>query len=398
MLLKNKRIAIVGGGPGGLTLAKLLQQKDVNVTVYERDLNKEARLQGATLDLHEESGLEALRRANLLKQFYANHRPDAGKLRVVDEKAVIKMDDHLLNTNNNHTETRPEIDRAPLRNILLQSLEPGTLVWNSQFASMDKQENGWLLHFKNGTSAYADLVIAADGANSKIRPYITAIQPVYSGITIVEGNIYHGEKNAPKLWNLTKGGKIFALGGEQSIILSAKGDGSLSFYTGCKVAESWTENSGIDFNNKAQVFEWFKTAFSSWDAVWQELFSTNEIWFVPRPQYHFPLDQYWIALPDITIIGDAAHRMPPYAGEGVNMAMQDAFELAECLTSNHFSDTQTAIACYEKQMRQRASAVTKDTLESTELLHSENGLEKLLQLFDEMDVNILTLGTTEFPK
>ncbi|RZK55176.1 MAG: FAD-dependent monooxygenase, partial [Pedobacter sp.] len=59
MLLQNKSVAIVGGGPGGLTLAKLLQLKGVDVKVYERDLNKDGRIQGSTLDLHAESGLAA---------------------------------------------------------------------------------------------------------------------------------------------------------------------------------------------------------------------------------------------------------------------------------------------------------------------------------------------------
>ena len=54
MLLENKLIAIVGGGPGGLTLARLLQLKGANVKVYERDLNKDARVQGSLLDLHED--------------------------------------------------------------------------------------------------------------------------------------------------------------------------------------------------------------------------------------------------------------------------------------------------------------------------------------------------------
>ena len=57
MLLQDKQIAIVGGGPGGLTLARLLQQNGASVRVYERDLNRQVRVQGATLDLHDESGL-----------------------------------------------------------------------------------------------------------------------------------------------------------------------------------------------------------------------------------------------------------------------------------------------------------------------------------------------------
>jgi len=381
MKLQGKKIAVVGGGPGGLTLAKLLQLKGANVTVYERDINKEVRQQGATLDLHEESGLEALRRANLMNEFKASFRPDAGRLRVLDDQAIIKMDDHEIQ--HDYQEDRPEIDRAPLRDILINSLHEDTIIWDSQFISMEKQENGWLLHFKNGKSFYADIVVAADGGNSKIRSHITDIKPIYSGVTIVEGNIYNAEKNAPKLWEITKGGKVFALGNEQSIILSTKGEGSLSFYTGCKVSENWVQESGIDFNNKEQVFDWFKVAFSSWSDQWQELFASNEIWCMPRPQYHFPLDQTWTTLPNLTMLGDAAHRMPPYAGEGVNQAMQDAFELAENLTSDNFPDIQTAISHYEKQMQARAAAVTKDTLVNTEILHTESGLDKLLTMFNK---------------
>lgn len=379
MKLQGKKIAVVGGGPGGLTLAKLLQLKGVHVTVYERDINKEVRQQGATLDLHEESGLEALRRANLMNEFKASFRPEAGRLRVLDDQAMIKMDDHEIQ--HDYQEDRPEIDRAPLRDILINSLNEDTIVWDSQFISMEKQDNGWLLHFKNEKSFYADLVVAADGANSKIRVHMTDIKPIYSGVTIVEGNIYNAEKNVPKLWEITKGGKVFALGNEQSIILSAKGEGSLSFYTGCKVSENWVHESGIDFSNKQQVFDWFKVAFSSWSEQWQELFASNEIWFMPRPQYHFPLDQTWPTLSNLTMLGDAAHRMPPYAGEGVNQAMQDAFELSEALTGDNFPDIQTAISHYEKQMQARAAAVTKDTLENTEILHTASGLNALLAMF-----------------
>ena len=69
MLLQNKQVAIVGGGPGGLTLARLLQLQNVNVKVYERDLNKNARVQGSLLDLHNDSGLAAIRKADLFEEF-----------------------------------------------------------------------------------------------------------------------------------------------------------------------------------------------------------------------------------------------------------------------------------------------------------------------------------------
>ena len=158
MLLDNKKIAIVGGGMAGLTLARLLQIKDAEVKVYERDFNEHTRVQGATLDLHEGTGLEALKRAGLLDEFYKYHRPVASKMLLVDKSLNIKFDEHEFAEIT--AERRPEIDRAPLRDILLHSLKRDTVVWDCNFALMQREKNGWLLQFKNGTSAYADIVIA----------------------------------------------------------------------------------------------------------------------------------------------------------------------------------------------------------------------------------------------
>ncbi|GAB3927267.1 FAD-dependent oxidoreductase [Larkinella terrae] len=373
--IKKKKIAVVGGGPGGLTLARLLQLRGADVTVYERDAHKDARPKGATLDLHEESGLLALQEAGLIAAFRANYRPGADKLRIVDKTATIVFDDHANATDE---ATRPEIDRGPLQTILLESLQPGTVVWDSQLIALSPQNDAWQLEFKNRPSVVADLVIAADGANSKIRPYITSIKPFYSGITIVEGAIYQSKTASPRVHKLLNGGKIFAMGDEKSLIVSSKGDESLVFYTGTKTAENWSRESGIDFSNKAQVLAWFRTEFADWDEIWQELFENASTDFVPRPQYCMPFDQTWDALPNLTMLGDAAHLMPPYAGEGVNMAMLDALELSQCLTSDDFPDVQSAIAAYENRMRLRASETARQTMESTAALHAPDAISFLL--------------------
>jgi len=235
-LLADKKIAIVGGGPGGLTLARLLQINGADVKVYERDKNKDVRVQGATLDLHEGSGLEALKRAGLLQAFKENYRPGADKMRIADNKATIFYDQHMEERKEEFGSEhfRPEIDRGPLRNILLESLQPGTVVWDSQFVTMHQADGGWKLEFKNGTTALADIVIGADGANSKIRPFVTPIKPFYSGVTAIEGSVYHSETASPKIHELLKDGKIFAFNGAKIIVVSSKGDGSLAFYLSFK--------------------------------------------------------------------------------------------------------------------------------------------------------------------
>lgn len=384
MILENKKIAIVGGGPGGLTLARLLQMAGAQVTVYERDLDRNVRVQGATLDLHYESGLEALRRAGLMDAFKAAYRPDADKMRLSNGQAQVLYDQHDGDSDDitfGHEHFRPEIDRGPLRELLLDSLQPGTVVWDSRLSSLEPAGRGWTLRFHNGHTAEADLVIGADGANSKIRSAVTDLTPIYSGVSVVEGSLYDAEKNAPRLHALVNGGKVFAMHNAQTLILSAKGDGSLAFYTGSKMPEHALRDSGVDFADPSSVLAWFKREFAGWSDIWQELFQNEKTRFVPRPQYYMPPDATWETRPDITLIGDAAHVMPPFAGEGVNMAMLDAVELAACLTDERYNNLPQALAAYEKGMHERMAGSIRETLEQTEALHSPQALANMLQLF-----------------
>lgn len=384
MLLQNKKVAIVGGGPGGLTLAKLLQLKDVEVKVYERDLNKNARVQGSPLDLHDESGLAALRKAGLLEDFKNNFMVGADQSTITNHKAEIFFSDHEKKQDENFGDEhfRPEIDRGVLRKILLESLDPETIVWESHFLSMTQQDEGWLLHFKNKESAYADVVIGSDGANSKIRPYLTDIKPFYSGITMLEGNIYDAEKRVPNISKILRGGKIMAFGNEQNILMGQKANGEIGFYASFKADENWAVASGLDLSDRSEVLKWFQKEYPDWSSVWYELFENTSTPFIPRPIYCMPLNQNWKTVKNLTIIGDAAHLMPPFAGEGVNMAMLDALELSEVLTSSQCNTIENAISEYETNMFKRASKIAQESLENGERMHSENALTTMLDFFN----------------
>ena len=385
MKLENKQIAITGGGPGGLTLARLLQLKGLQVKVYERDLNRNARVQGSPLDLHDESGLAALRKANLMEEFRRNFRPGADKKIIVNERAEIFFSDHEAKPDENFGSEafRPEIDRGPLRNMLLDALQPETVVWDSHFISMEAHNEGWLLHFKNGSSAYADLVIAADGANSKIRPRITDVKAFYSGITMLEVNVYDAEKATPQVSALMNGGKIMAFGDAKNLFLGLKGNGDLTFYASFKADENWATENRMDYSDNAQLLAWFKTEYSGWSSIWYELFENAATPCVPRPIYCMPLDQTWDALPNLTMLGDAAHVMPPFAGEGANVAMLDALELSECLTSDKYDTLQEAISFYETNMRKRAAIAARESLENGERMHSTGALDAMVHMFGE---------------
>lgn len=154
MLLKNKKIAIIGAGPVGLTMARLLQQEGTDVTVYERDKDAHTRISGGTLDLHKGSGQDALKKAGLLETYYAMAR-GMGRT-VTDEQGNV-----LFSKKAGHSEQydNPEINRNDLRKLLLDSLTSNTVVWDRKFTGLEEHNGQWLLQFENNMTATADVVI-----------------------------------------------------------------------------------------------------------------------------------------------------------------------------------------------------------------------------------------------
>ena len=382
MLLQNKQVAIIGGGPGGLTLARLLQQQGVAVRVYERDVSPRVRLQGSALDLHYDSGLKALVAADLLAEFKRAYRPGADAMVVVNGQLEVLLDQHTDQAAQDFGDEgfRPEIDRGPLRDLLVASLRTETVVWDARFTAMQPAGAGWDIHFENGTQAYADVVVAADGANSRVRPYATEVRPVYAGFVLLEGSIPEAAQRVPALWQLIQGGSLTALENGQTISFLTKGDGALNFWVWVKRPEDWLATSGITWTDRSAVAAWFTQEFRTWSPNWQDVFANEALTVVPRPSYYLPLTPPWPSQPNLTLLGDAAHCMPPN-GEGVNQAMLDALDLAEALGGTHYETIGQAIAAFEEQMRQRMVGVEADTRQLLEVMHAANNQEVFLSIF-----------------
>jgi 2-polyprenyl-6-methoxyphenol hydroxylase-like FAD-dependent oxidoreductase len=376
-----KKIAIVGGGPGGLTLARLLQQCGAQVSVYERDQSRSARVQGSALDLHEDSGLAALEAAGLTSAFWANHRPDLDRLRLTDVNGTV-LHDHSRRMSG--AGKRPEIERGPLRGLLLDSLQPGTVQWDCKLESAEVQGERVLLRFSGGKAALADIAVGGDGANSRLRELVTPIRPAYVGVSLVEGLVPGAKQTIPALWNLLGGSALIALGGERTICMGTKPDGSVLFYAGLKTKSDATRQSDPTRQSleKAdgpdQRVAWYRTNFKGWGEIWDPLFmeAASVAW---RPLLVCPTDQHWQPKANVTLIGDAAHVMPPYAGEGVNMAMLDALVLSKLLLNEELPAD--AIAAYESEMFARMRRATAETVTNTEMFYAPDAADRVLHFF-----------------
>lgn len=371
----GKKIAIVGGGPGGLTLARLLQVNGAQVVVYERDRSRDARVQGSALDLHEGSGLAALEAAGLMDAFWANHRADLDRLRLVDASGTI-LHDHVRHVSG--AGKRPEIERGPLRDLLLDSLQPETLQWDCRLDSAEMQDDQVLLRFLGGRTASADIAIGSDGANSRLRKLVTPIAPEYVGVSLVEVLVPAAEERIPELWSLLDGASLMALGGERTIGMGTKPDRSVLVYAGLKTHDHTARQSLEEVGSPDERVAWFHTNFEGWSDLWGPLFR-EAVLVAWRPLLTCPANQRWEAKPNVTLIGDAAHVMPPYAGEGVNMAMLDALVLSKLLLSE--ASSASAIATYEAEMFARMQHMTADTMANTEMFYAPDAAERVVAMF-----------------
>ncbi|QKZ13739.1 FAD-dependent oxidoreductase [Spirosoma sp. KUDC1026] len=350
MLLTDKEVAILGAGPVGLTLAKLLQQAGVTVTVYERDEDAQARIWGGTLDLHETTGQEALARAGLLEQYFARALP-MGRI-VADEQG------NVLFSRGPATDS-PEINRNELRTLLLHSLADGTVVWDRKFTGLNVHDGKWQLQFENSQRATADLVIGANGGMSAVRTYITDATVEYTGTVFIQGEVADPQRACPAFYELCQGNILMASHKGNLFGANPKNNGTLTYNVILSESDEWL-NEHLNFQDTAGIVQFLSDRFSDWHAVYKQLFQATNL-FRALPIRKLPLTKPWKQdrpLP-ITVVGDAAHLMQPFAGQGVNTGLVDALTLSDNLTNGKFTTLQAAISDYEQKMLVYATAAQR---------------------------------------
>lgn len=364
-LISNKHIAIIGGGPVGLTAARLLQLKGASVVVYERDLNAQARALGGSLDIHLDTGQKAIKAAGLLEEFYALARSTTERMGDREGNVLLEIqpaEEHLFD--------RPEIDRPDLRNLLLNNLQKGTVFWDAHAVEVVEDEEKFLIKFASGKTAIADVVIIADGSMSKARKLITESVPLQTGTYCIEGEILRPDIETPSLYPLVGTGNFAVVEDKKTLFVHTKGNGHFNFYASFREKGDWIKSNGIDFTKRDTVEAFLNKLFGNWNAIFQELFkASNEFRGFPlRVMQDF---ENWKPHKNITLAGDAAHVMPPFGGLGVNLGLLDALSLTENLTSDKLPDIKTAIANYEQRMAVDLKPHISETIAADDRIHTQ---------------------------
>ncbi|KAI1822639.1 monooxygenase [Xylaria intraflava] len=405
---KPAPIAIVGGGPCGLTFARLLELAGIDYVVFERDSSAEPKShhQGGTLDVHAGTGQAALEAAGLKDEFDKLARPEADVFTIQDFKGR-----HYFSTGAAEGGDRPEIDRRQLRDLLLGSLPEKRVRWGKALRAVEREGSaedgaaGWILRFADGSSESGfRLVVGADGAWSKVRPLITPVKPQYSGKMYIEGRISQSNPQYAAAVEMVGPGNSAAMGEGRVLIVQQMFDRAYRVYAGIEEPESLAQPGGVlDFaadaeKSRAALLELFADYAPHLRAFIENAEGPWRIWslntFNPDLFSAAAEGKTWIRAPGVTLLGDAAHVTLPN-GDGVNLAMLDALRLFECLSAGFRKQgevfdaradaeaIESAIVDYETEMRKRAAEHVNDGIAMNDMMFRVDGAQRMIAMFKQ---------------
>jgi 2-polyprenyl-6-methoxyphenol hydroxylase-like FAD-dependent oxidoreductase len=351
---KTPRIAIIGAGPGGLTLARILQTRHIPTTVFERESHPDERPQGGSLDLHPETGQLAVHLAELDEQFRAIARYEDQGMRLLAKEGQVLLE----NRQDQEAGDRPEVDRTELRAMLLDSLDTEVVRWGCDLRSIRQaDDNTYELLFEHGRTETFDLVVGADGAWSRVRPLLSSATPTYTGVTFIGFDLDDVDQKHPALARLVGHGTMFALASNKGLLAQRNGHARIQGYAALRIPEKWETSNGFDAGHPQTARAWLLDQFSDWDQGLLALIHECNDLFVVRPLYMLPVGHRWDFHAGVTLLGDVAHLMSPFSGEGANLAMLDAADLARAISE--CSTLEDAVRTYEETMFVRAEIIAR---------------------------------------
>jgi 2-polyprenyl-6-methoxyphenol hydroxylase-like FAD-dependent oxidoreductase len=351
--MKSKRIAIVGGGIGGLTLAVAMQRKGFQVTVYENAPELKPIGAGLTLAgnavkaLHEIGiGEQVLQAGKILKTLYIKNVQ--GKvLAKTDAEAISKK----YNTVNSFT-----IHRADLHQVLLAQLSKDTVRLNKGCTDFIQSTSGVKLFFNDGTQTEADYLIACDGIHSIIRKkLIPDSQPRYAGYTCWRAVI----DKLPNGLDMNVTSETWGNGARFGIAPLSK---DRLYWFACLNAQ--LNDQAMRSFQIPDLLLHFSRFHSPVAEILKNTSTEKLIWgdildIAPLKKFAFG---------NIVLLGDAAHATTPNMGQGACMAIEDAAVLANC-----FEDAETGELAFERFEQRRIKRTTK-------IVNTSEAIGKIAQL------------------
>jgi salicylate hydroxylase len=369
------KVAIVGGGIGGLVLALALRERGISFEVYEQA--DELREIGAAVALSA-NGTRELRRLGLGEQVEAvSVVPSALVIRRWDSGEVIA--DHPIGRDGSYEATFGApyygVHRVALLEALSERLGDEGVNLGRRCVGVDERSSGAELRFADGSSAAADLVVGADGVHSVIRPHVVGeVRGRFSGTVG-----YRGLVPVEAMPSLPDPTPLQFWAGPQRHLLHYAIDGgrTVNFLAVVRVPE-WTSDTWMEACEVGDAVD----AFEGWHPAVTEMVGATEVgarWalfdLAPLARWHTGR---------VVLMGDAAHAMVPHQGQGANQTIEDAIALADCLADA--DDLAPALRTYAEHRQERTARVQRWSRRTADLMHLPDGPELALRdaLFREL--------------
>ncbi|KAI0737304.1 FAD/NAD-P-binding domain-containing protein [Daedaleopsis nitida] len=315
---------------------------------------------GGTLDLGWTSGQRALRENGLQEEVDKHSRPEGQEMKIGNAEGNIIFSRGREGAADPEKK-RPEIDRSVLRKLLLDAVPSESVKWGHPLTSAralgpDKHE----LTFSNGATVQCDILVGADGANSRVQPLVSPATPIYSGITGAEISIAPeivAQDDLKAIRELVGQGSLFSLGSNKFLGAQMNGDGRIRTYAWFRGPEDWRLPQTPNEVRRV-LFDTY--APEGWSPTLLQLIERcDDAAICLRPLYYLPVAHTWEHVRGVTLVGDAAHLMTPFAGGAANIGMLDGLELGLALVDaiaggKTDEEREAAIAAFEKTMFERA--------------------------------------------
>jgi 2-polyprenyl-6-methoxyphenol hydroxylase-like FAD-dependent oxidoreductase len=362
------RVAVVGGGLGGLCLAQGLLRAGADVTVYERDASLASRRQGYRLHVDARAGLalQACLPPESLALFQATCGQASRRLTVVSEK--LRVLHEQVRGDSDADPYAPatlstSVNRLTFREVLSSGLD-GRIVFGRGLTRYEAGSGGVRLHFAGGQSADADVLVGADGVQSAVRrQYLPGAEPADSGAWCIYGKTPLGPRvQFPAVladgFTAVVGGRIgMALGPvrfrepPQAFGLTPAADYVMWAVAGDRRAFGVPDEQ-LTALDPAGLHALSAELIRAWHPDLRALLALADVdeTFGVRVRVSPPAPPW--APSRITVLGDAIHAMSPARGSGANTALQDAALLCRTLTAADGGDVVAAVGDYERQMRE----------------------------------------------
>ena len=368
------KIALVGGGIGGLTAARALSQSSHEITVFERSAGIREIGAGVQISPNASRLLHSLGLGEAYSEIAVY--PQRVVLRRWEDDSILRSTDLDESFLSQHQVPLANVARNELVEILgnaVAQTKNVTLKFSTHVVGVEPGDSSSVVRFSDGTAQSFDIVVGADGIHSVVRPCVGGLdKPRFSGSAAYRALV--PRKFVEDLpMDVTN-----RMGPDRHVVSYFIGRNRSHLNLVCISPEdSWETESWTEQGTVEDLY----ARFEGWSPEFLSLLSRVE-----EPVFRWalydrePLDQWGIGT--TTLLGDACHPMLPFMAQGSCQAIEDAVVLARCLSDAGLSDAALALRRYENARQGRTAQVQTSSLANRDLFHMVDGQEqKDLDLF-----------------